>query len=393
MSKKTTPKLIVVFDTNVLFTQVASDLLRHEVKKTIQENSSHPDLDIAWYLPEIVVAERKYQMLAKSRELLPNLYKLEKLIGHGFAIAEDTLELHVDKAISNELSECSFKTVSPDTTKVDWLDIIQRSVNRHPPFEAGDKEKGFRDAIIGQSFLKLVQTHPITPNICRLALVSEDGRLKEYVKELTSGQTNIRILSNLDELESLINTLVSTVSEEFADELSIKAKSLFFTKDYEKSVYYKEKIRDQINQKFADQLSQTFGKDRHRSQGTWWVSNPIFIKKDRQKIYWVSVIEPEFEIYHYEYEAASKAPSGPAQGLTLNTLKPPTASTEQKSLSGLLAAAISANIGTSKKIVDFSARDKFEVHWSTTITASHNLTNPTVEKIEYLGNDIGADLI
>lgn len=60
MTKIKTPKLLVVFDTNVLFTQVASDLVRHDIKRIIQENSNHPDLTIGWYLPDVVIGERKY---------------------------------------------------------------------------------------------------------------------------------------------------------------------------------------------------------------------------------------------------------------------------------------------------------------------------------------------
>ena len=67
MAKKRIPRLLVVFDTNVLYTQVASDLVRAEVQKIIEENSNHPDLIIEWYLPDIVIGERKYQMLLKIK--------------------------------------------------------------------------------------------------------------------------------------------------------------------------------------------------------------------------------------------------------------------------------------------------------------------------------------
>jgi len=81
MAKRHIPKLLVVFDTNVLYTQVASDLVRAEVQRIIEENSNHPDLIIEWHLPEVVIGERKYQMLVKAKELIPNLSKLEKLLG------------------------------------------------------------------------------------------------------------------------------------------------------------------------------------------------------------------------------------------------------------------------------------------------------------------------
>ncbi|HFQ94689.1 MAG TPA: hypothetical protein ENK32_11805, partial [Anaerolineae bacterium] len=223
MTKKKIPNLFVLFDTNVLFTQVASDLVRHDVRRIVKDNSNHPDLKISWYLPEVVLGERKHQMLRKAKELLPNMKKLEKLLGHKFGVGEDTLELHVDNAISRGIEEYKFKITNVDVAEVDWNNIISRSVTRDPPFEENEKEKGFRDSIIAHSFAQLHKTSPSTPNICRLALVSEDRRLREYVSELTIDSKNVRILSSLDELEGLINTLVSTIPEEFAAELAEKA--------------------------------------------------------------------------------------------------------------------------------------------------------------------------
>jgi predicted nucleic acid-binding protein len=81
MPKKTIQILHVVFDTNSLFTQVASDLVKNEIKKLILNHKNYPDLKIKWYLPELVVGERKYQMKNKAIDLLPNLHKLEKLMG------------------------------------------------------------------------------------------------------------------------------------------------------------------------------------------------------------------------------------------------------------------------------------------------------------------------
>jgi len=89
--KKSKPKLFVVFDTSVLFTQVAYNLVRSEVRQLIEMNSQHSDLSIKWYLPSIVIDERRYQMQNKAFELLPSIEKLEKLLGHNLNITKDIL--------------------------------------------------------------------------------------------------------------------------------------------------------------------------------------------------------------------------------------------------------------------------------------------------------------
>ena len=54
----------------------------------------------------------------------------------------------------------------------------------------------------------------MTPGHCRLAVVTRDERLVEYVREETNAAKNIRVLGSVDDLESLINTLVSEVTED-----------------------------------------------------------------------------------------------------------------------------------------------------------------------------------
>jgi len=376
MAKKPIPKLLVVFDTNVLHTQVASDLVRAEVQRIVEENSKHPDLTIEWYLPDTVVGERKYQMLLKAKELLPNLSKLEKLLGHSFGVGEDTLELHVENAIKSSIKKYNFKTAQCNVSEVDWTDLISRAVTRHPPFEPNEKEKGFRDSVIAHSFAQLQNASPATPNVCRLALVSADQRLQEYVAELTHSAKNVRILSKLDELESLINTLVSTVPEEFVAELTSKASKIFFDIENEKTFYYKESLRNKIKEKYAVELKDTVLPGHIRTDGTWWISAPIFIKKESQRIHWLSSIAPEFEISHYEQ-------AEPHLGLADLGSQPSGGEVpSKKGFLGLIGAASSA-----KKIIDIKGKENFEVHWSTNLSQAHNLTSPKLEKIVHVGRD------
>lgn len=63
-------QLKVVFDTNALYVLPkslgsASDLVRQEIVSLITE-PKYPDLDISWYLPEVVRHEREYQMQTEA---------------------------------------------------------------------------------------------------------------------------------------------------------------------------------------------------------------------------------------------------------------------------------------------------------------------------------------
>jgi len=72
-SKRAKPELKVVFETSALWTKVAYELLSSEVRKLIELNSQHSDLSIKWYLPSVVVDERRYQMQCAALELLPSV--------------------------------------------------------------------------------------------------------------------------------------------------------------------------------------------------------------------------------------------------------------------------------------------------------------------------------
>src|SRR5205807_3699540 len=92
------PELRVVFDTNVLFTGSASDLLKQEAVELIQQNLHHSDLLLTWYLPEVVLHERLYQMQAIALGLLPSIQKVEKLLGHQLNITEDIVKQRANEA-------------------------------------------------------------------------------------------------------------------------------------------------------------------------------------------------------------------------------------------------------------------------------------------------------
>lgn len=370
-------------------------MVRSEVKSLIEANSQHVDLNIQWYLPSIVVDERRYQMQRKAFELLPSIIKLEKLLGHNLNITEDILTHRVDEAIGSQLKELGIKDLNIDINAVDWNALIKRSAFRRPPFDPSEKEKGFRDALIAEIFLQLLEKSQVTPAICRLAIVTGDELLAGYVREKTTEAKNVRVLLNISELESLINTLVSEVTEEFITELSKKASSYFFEKGDETSLYYKEKIRDKINELYGEQLKAVPRDGLLRENGSWWISKPVFIKKDRQRISWMTPITVDSKLSKQtiDFERQSMY-----QGLGIADPFPMNFSTKDigkgLGIAGMSPINLSmkdtgkgfgiANLPLMKKIDVGSGKTIFEIHWSVTITQSKKLSAAKVDKIEFV---------
>lgn len=393
--KKIVPQLHVVFDTSVLYTQVAYDLMRSDVRQYITANSNHLDLNVFWYLPSVVVDERRYQMQCKAFEFLPTISKLEKLLGHNLNITEDILSTRVNDAINKQLNDLKLDVLKMDTTKIDWESLISRAVCRNPPFKPGDHEKGFRDALIAETFLQLVAKSPVTPSICRLAIVTNDDLLKKYISAATSGAKNIRVLSDMNELESLINTVASEVTEEFVTELKEKASKLFFQKEDTACLYSREKISEKILESYGKELKSIPTEGLYRENGTWWINEPVFIKKDHQRTYWVTAIDIDSKLYKYEnYEATpqnallSAVPSGFSTayssafaGMMANALS--SKSIEQNYLSAV-PSDLPIALSSIKKMDVAKGQSKFEVHWNANVTQSKKLTAPRIDKILFI---------
>jgi hypothetical protein len=51
------PVLKIVLDTNQLFTGSASDLLQLALRQVIEASRTHRDIEIEWYVPEVVRSE------------------------------------------------------------------------------------------------------------------------------------------------------------------------------------------------------------------------------------------------------------------------------------------------------------------------------------------------
>ncbi|MDP1924969.1 MAG: PIN domain-containing protein [Thiobacillus sp.] len=371
---KSARELRIVLDTNALFTQVASDLVNSETAAMIKENGGHPDLKVSWFLPETVIEERSYQMRDRAASLIPSIEKLERLLGHNLAISRETLDHQVQLAISRNLTQLGIKSASLDTGLVDWKKLIESAHRREPPFEAGEKEKGFRDALILETFVQLVAQSPRTRALCRVVLVTADGMLATATQARIADYSNAQVLVGLDELKNLINTLSSQVDESFVNELKIKAAQLFFiSSDNKDTLYYKEKIYDRITNEYDIELKTLpEGAESRESDGIT-ISHPQFIKKEGQRISWNTRIRFKAKTFRLE-SSISDTPG-------LDSLPVSTDSPAKVGI-GLLANALRLYGSKEKKLFKTGATI-FDVKWSVTVDAKRKLLRPDIEQIAF----------
>lgn len=390
MKKK---KLIlkVLFDTNIIYTGSASDLLRQGISTLIKGHDKHNDIEIKWYLPEIVLKERLFQMNKKGVELLIPIQKLEKLLGHNLNITKEIIGSRIDETIKRQLQDNNIEVVKIDTKKVDWDNLINSAVSRIAPFEDNEKEKGFRDALILESLKQLLAESPSTKTICRIAFITNDGPLNVAATSLFSNHSNLYIYQDIDEFGSLINILDSEITEEIINKISLECDKLFFEKDSTDGLYYSANVSKQIKEKFSTQLNSKPDNADIRENGSWWISKPGFEKKSKQSVTWKSIISVDFTTFKTTISVTSSPIA------TLSSISKDISGLNSRLGSGLassLSGGFLSNFNTlgnqntpqfitSKDKVS-SGKTRFEIIWSITLTTDNKQKNPKIESINYL---------
>lgn len=377
--------LRVVFDTSVLFTGSASDLVRQEVAELVR-TSVFPDVEIAWYLPDIVRHERQYQMQVKAIEFLPSVAKVERLLNHRLNITEEILLERVEKTVTESQRTLGLLGLPVQPERIDWARLTNDAVYRRPPFEAGEKEKGFRDALVLESYMQLVEDSPKTPQACRVVLVTGDSVLAEAATVRTRERKNTKIVSSLEELKGLINTLVSEVNEEFVAALTPKAARLFFVKGDQNTFYYKESIRKKIAAQFDPELRAVPEGAGRRTNGQWFIYKPTFVRKDGQRVFWSTRIEIECEARKKAEEINwTNLGRGAVGGLgDFGSLAVAPSKKSSSFSEALRMVGTTPGIFSSLPSVAYKGRDSFSVGWSSELTTSTGLRKPRIEELKHL---------
>jgi hypothetical protein len=200
--------------------------------------------------------------------------------------------------------------------------------------------------------------------------------LGAYVKESTKHAKNVRILGSTSELESLINTLVSQVTEEFVSELRQKASKYFFEEGNELGLFYKEHIRDKIKKKFGEQLSAIPKEGLSRENGTWFILEPVFVKKQRQRVFWVTPINVKAKLSKYQYRA-------PTTPIPSALILPSAEAQERFGLSAFSATTWSPP----DKVEVADGESSFEVHWSVNVTQRKKLSSGFIDNIHFVSTN------
>jgi hypothetical protein len=314
-------------------------------------------------------------------------------------ITTDILDTRVREAIDRQIAEHNLMILAFDSTAIDWQRLVTDAAFRRPPFQVGEREKGFRDAIILESFLQLKEASPSSASSCRLALVSGDGLLRSAAAVRASEASNIHILDSIDALKGLINTLGSAVDEQFIGALLPKAAKLFFASGDQGTLYYRWSIFDQLKATLAAAaIALPAGADKYNVE-EWNISKPRFSKKQGQRVSWVSRFEARLRaVKIVEYSAWQQAtkvilPSVTEQALVFGTSQPSTLSLGSSLSGGGLKYSQPSEGGTffTPGLLSFpeeqpiaSGTATIDVTWTVSVTTALNFKSPRLDGISFV---------
>ena len=230
----------VILDSNSIYSQAPDAFVGIEARTLLEELSAAAHIDVFWYVPHVVRGERQVQMNAKAEKLLSSIPKLESFMGCALNVTQADFLKKIEDKIAEQAGGLQISFIDLDTKRVDWSEIIRRSVYREPPFDpVGEKEKGFRDALVLETFCQFLDSVPEEPSKRLAYLVSKDGRLREAAEQRTQDRDNVRIVEAQDDLRNQLNALNFEVAD--VEKLLPLANEAFFTDGeslYPKYVYY-----------------------------------------------------------------------------------------------------------------------------------------------------------
>jgi PIN domain len=326
------PAVHIFLDTNALFTEAADHLIAKDLSEFILQFLGN-DLSLHWYIPSVVVGERRFQMLDRAKLLLPHIDKVERLLGHNLNITEDVLSTRVEESIKRHIENHQLNEIGFDQSAVNWQDMVRRAIERKPPFKRGDNEKGFRDAIVLETFCQRVSDLPKSLQSCRIVLLSNDERLIDAARERMEDRNNVTFASSLDDIRTMLNALTSQITQETVNTLLPKAFRLFFETENQRTIWYAAGVQDEIRNRYSDQLNQVpKGWNHVLIQSIHIGSPPTFIEKKGQRLTFSDKII-------YRMQAIKYVQRSPAdQNKLMSTLLGPVHATKIAGLTSVAAA-------------------------------------------------------
>ncbi len=168
-------------------------------------------------------------MLKELSEVTVRLVHLERVLQRSIGSTPAELESAVDRAIDAAMKGLALELLPLDSSQVDWSGVVRDAVYRRSSFD--DKtEAGFRDRIVIEAARQASEFRKSKGS--PLALVSRDRGLLDAAKRDLPAVAELHLLSNVDDLASLINAMAAGIPLDEQHSERREALELFFGRSH-----------------------------------------------------------------------------------------------------------------------------------------------------------------
>jgi hypothetical protein len=370
----TSANLIVVLDTNTFcYKESLTFLANRRLEKLIRKHSNGRDLSVTWLIPDVVYRERRYQLIERAKKDVAAWREIQKLFGHDGTISDENLKAQVDIVISNFLNEMGIQIRSLDLARVNWDQMVIAATDRLPPFDDSEYEKGFRDALIIETFFQIAKDS--YSRECLIIFATIDKDLSDYAKSRAPEFPSIRVVNSDEELQAFINRMVENLDEALVARLQEKAEKVFTERLRDESL---DRIREKHKEELESHPVDTF----QRQNRSINIERPQFLEHKEKHFYWVSRITVNCVVYiqsipmnqfgsgsSFEF---SPRPFGGLSGINLPSF----------------GASGASGSGSASAPIIIPGRSVFLVTWSAEVE-NDTLENPIVKEISSEGTSWG----
>ena len=378
-------KLAVVFDTSAIYTDSGFRIISAEVKRLIQDTRKNAALDVTWLVPSVVLQERIYRLQQKIASLMAQLSSISDLTGGDLDISEGSLLEALDRKVQQTLGDYGIEVREPDWPRIDLKQMAADSANRQPPFNPGNPEKGFRDAIVLETYLQLLQDPRFADHLA--VLLTTDELLRKAVARRAGAFGNQYPPGSSEDIRGTIATISEELELELINRMVSVASALFFTPSDPNSVFARfgipAKIQSQYESAFSARppgadLRRTFAPTIYQSR---------FVEKVGDRFHWSNQIAFPSVAYRITY---SVGPSSSSLGVAATgTYSSDLLGDDPSSLgTGAISSASSGfPLPNPSYVPTSNGRTLFEVVWSAIYSEDQGLTEPNVEKLIFRGTE------
>ena len=262
VKRKSPVPRIVTLDTNILWHQDKSFIVSPDFEAFWTKNSKLIPLELV--ISDVVLGELKFQQatsaVKKLKIITDSFLQISKITGnqHNHKISDDILRDQVCAKIDRWLEELGGSVEPIPHSEIDWQMLASAAIWRQSPFtfdtDNSKNEKGFRDALILETVMKIVSRNRTTNK--KVVFVCHDTLLREAFKARVVNENHVQVFETLNDLEADIHLNQQDLTEKFVKEIQYRAAQKFWDRDTASGIYVKDEIYKSILSKFAKEINE-----------------------------------------------------------------------------------------------------------------------------------------